>query len=801
LKQTFFGLPAECEGIKTPACTGVGTGVARELMDNEVFVFGQCEVRVATREVLLAGAQQAMEPRPFELLVYLIRHRGRIVSKDELLDKLWSFDFVTASVIARAVMKIRKVIGDDGETGELIKTVHRTGYRFMGQVREKVAPPMVPAERPAMPSPAQPDPLPSSGSALAPVAAATVTAPVSLALLPFENLTGSGDLDWLELGLLSLVVRDLGAHPRMQVSSIPSLLNALQAVPKESGFADRADDLARLLAVRHVARVEVHGGPLRFELRCTLVGEGRTDSTMLAATGLPNLGRSLVRWLEARFFPGEAAAELHPDAGDSVLGRALQAIAEQKWTLALELLDQVLRLEPAHLGAQVERLRALVAMDDSAAFELGDLLLARLREEPNQAAEAAVHFELAQAHVRRRVNDKAKHHLEEALHSAPGKAARESVVATTLLRAGIAINEFDFTVASALVDRAEMLCNGSGSVFDQLRILALRMVIEGETGSMVQAWNHARRSASLYRDHGVLVGQARAECNVANSSASLGHFRMAEEHGEAGLAISRSLQVPTDSAVSAMLLCGVYRQLRKPTSLARVLSILESVDTGDGPRNEGFRLIGRAHYSLAIGQVGEAAWRLSQAADEAAAKGQEMQLHFVLPLLAGALIHDGQLDAADEACGRIASLTKLARDRNLQGALWHSQAQLALARGDRDRAIALLRKGRDVTPLGWWNAHSRLDGAWLCIEEGRSGEAVELLRGLETWLDEHPAGLAVSARLLHAQGRSGEARATHARLAAGIDGALPAWLLELGGCYEGQRAVEVPRAPCVVTWL
>jgi hypothetical protein len=78
---------------------------------------------------------------------------------------------------------------------------------------------------------------------------------------------------------------------------------------------------------------------------------------------------------------------------------------------------------------------------------------------------------------------------------------------------------------------------------------------------------------------------------------------------------------------------------------------------------------------------------------------------------------------------------------------------------------------------------------------------VESLRGLETWLDEHPAGLAVAARLLHAQGRSGEARATHARLAASVDGTLPAWLLELGGCYEGQRSVEVPRAPCVVTWL
>jgi len=743
-------------------------------MENEVFVFGRCEVRVATREVLLAGSHQPLEPRPFELLVYLIRHRARIVSKDELLDKLWSFDLVTASVIARAVMKIRKVLGDN-DAVPLIKTVHRTGYRFMGELREK------------QPLPALPP--------LEPVASAT-----SLALLPFENYTGTADLDWVELGLLSLVVRDLDAHPRFQVVSIPSLLNALQAVPPDKAFSDRADDLMRLLAVRYVARVEVHGGPLRFELRCTLVGGGRTDRTTLNANGLTDLGRSLTRWLETQFFPGEAVAQTHAGRSDGVLGRALQAIAEQKWTLALDLLDTVLRAEPAHLGAQIERLRALVALDDNAAFGLGDALLARLRDESNPAAEAAVHFELAQAHVRRRVNDKAKHHLDESLRSAPGKAVRESVIATTLLRANIAVNEFDFTVAAALVDRAETLCEGS-SVFEQLRILSLRMVIEAETGSMVQAWNHAKRAAALYRDHGVLVGQARAECNVANASASLGHFRMAERHGESGLAISRSLNVSTDSTISAMLLCGVYRQLRKPTCVARVLAILEAMNTGDAPRNDGFRLVGRAQYALATGQEDTAAALLTQAAAEADQKGQEMQLHFVLPLLAGALVHAGQLSEADDACRRIAALAKLAFDRNLQGALWHSQAQLVLARGDRERALALLRKACDVTPLGWWNAHARIDGAWLCIEQGRIAEAAEMLRGLEAWIDEHPAGHAVWARLCLAQGRVGDARTMHARLAAAVEGALPAWLAALGSGYALQHSVGLPLAPRLPTWL
>jgi len=761
----------------------------RESMDNEVFVFGRCEVRVATREVLLAGAQQPIEPRPFELLVYLIRHRGRIVSKDELLDTLWSFDFVTASVIARAVMKIRKVLGDDSEAGSLIKTIHRTGYRFMGEVRD---------ERPAVAPAALPAPMAGAAPSV------SVSRSVAVALLPFVNKTGRPDLDWLELGLLSLVVRDLGVHPRLQVVSIPALLNALQALPAEASAEQRDADLARLLGVRHVVTAEVHGDALRYELRCRLSGEGRGDDTVVGAAELTDLGRGLTRWLESRFFPGEAAPEVHGSwalrRSEGALGRALQAIAEQKWTLALELLDAVLRVEPDHLGALVERLRALVALDDNKAFELGDALLARLRGAPNQAVEAAVHFELAQAHVRRRVNDKAKHHLDESLHSAPGKAARESVISTTLLRAQIAINETDFTVAAALVDRAEALCRG-GSVFEQLRILSLRLVLEAETGSMVDAWGHARRAAALYRDHGLLVGQARAECNVANASASLGHFKMAEQHGEAGLAISRSLQVPTDSVISAMLLCGIYRQLRRPASLARVLAILEEVDTGDAPRNEGFRLIGRAHQALATGQAGVAAQLLGRAAAEAEAKGQEMQLHFVLPLLTGALIHAGQLAQADDACRRTAALPKLARDRNLQGALWHARAQLAHARGEPGRAIELLLKARDATPIGWWNAHARIDGAWLCLEQHRLEEAEDLLRGLEAWQDEHPAGIAVRARLCHARGHGSEAQAAQARLAAAVEGALPQWLLDLGRCYAVQERRDVPWAPCLATWL
>ena len=71
-----------------------------------------------------------LEPRAFELLVYLFEHRDRAVPKDELLESLWSGRHVTEGVLTQAVTKIRRVLG--GDTQRYIKTVHRVGYRFIG---------------------------------------------------------------------------------------------------------------------------------------------------------------------------------------------------------------------------------------------------------------------------------------------------------------------------------------------------------------------------------------------------------------------------------------------------------------------------------------------------------------------------------------------------------------------------------------------------------------------------------------------------------------------------------------------
>jgi len=96
--------------------------------------FGRCEVRPASREVRVDGQIRQIQPRPFDLLVYLIEHRDRVLSVDELLDVIWGQQVVQPSSLTVAINRIRGVLGD--ACGEIIRTHHRVGYRFVAALED-----------------------------------------------------------------------------------------------------------------------------------------------------------------------------------------------------------------------------------------------------------------------------------------------------------------------------------------------------------------------------------------------------------------------------------------------------------------------------------------------------------------------------------------------------------------------------------------------------------------------------------------------------------------------------------------
>ncbi len=85
------------------------------------FEFGRLDV--GRRELTVAGRVIDLQPRTFDLLAYFIANKGRAVSKDELLEKVWGMAVGTDAVVAQAVMKIRRALADDGQDPRYLKTV------------------------------------------------------------------------------------------------------------------------------------------------------------------------------------------------------------------------------------------------------------------------------------------------------------------------------------------------------------------------------------------------------------------------------------------------------------------------------------------------------------------------------------------------------------------------------------------------------------------------------------------------------------------------------------------------------
>lgn len=110
-----------------------------------IFAFGDIELDVGLYQLRRSGAVVKLAPRAFDLLLYLIRHRDRVVSKKELLQEIWAGEHVTESVLPSAVAAIRRALDSRSTKQGFVQTVHGRGYRFLATVDEREPAGTVPA--------------------------------------------------------------------------------------------------------------------------------------------------------------------------------------------------------------------------------------------------------------------------------------------------------------------------------------------------------------------------------------------------------------------------------------------------------------------------------------------------------------------------------------------------------------------------------------------------------------------------------------------------------------------------------
>src|SRR5262249_31062715 len=140
----------------------------------------------------LANGSEAIEigPQVFDLLLYLVRNREHVVTKDNLIEMVWGGRIVSESTLTSHINAVRKAVGDTGEEQRLVRTIARKGYRFVGEVREIPA-----SEKPDATKPDQ--------------TVLSVPDRPSIAVLPFVNLSGDPAQDYFVDGVVDDIISAL----------------------------------------------------------------------------------------------------------------------------------------------------------------------------------------------------------------------------------------------------------------------------------------------------------------------------------------------------------------------------------------------------------------------------------------------------------------------------------------------------------------------------------------------------------------------------------------------------------------
>jgi len=188
------------------------------------YLFEGCALDTDRRELRRETDLVAIEPQVFDLLVYLIRHRDRVVSKDDLLASIWHGRAISESALFNRINAARSAIGDTGERQRLIKTLPRRGLRFVAAVREELR---------------------DRAEAESSEPSVRATEKPSIAVLPFVNLSGDPEEDYFIDGVVEDIIAALSRN------------RAFFVIARNSSFTYKGrsidtKQIARELGVRYV---------------------------------------------------------------------------------------------------------------------------------------------------------------------------------------------------------------------------------------------------------------------------------------------------------------------------------------------------------------------------------------------------------------------------------------------------------------------------------------------------------------------------------------------------------------------
>ncbi|MGY4367432.1 TolB-like protein/cytochrome c-type biogenesis protein CcmH/NrfG [Bradyrhizobium sp. LB1.3] len=397
------------------------------------FLFRDHLLDTDLRELSREQVPVAVEPQVFDLVVHLMENRDRVVSKDELIDKIWHGRSVSESTLTSRINAARKAVGDSGASQALIRTISRKGFRFVGDVETK---------RGAT------APEPGFGAKVLQAPLALPDRP-AIAVLPFTNMSGDREQDYFSDGISEDIITAL------------SKLRWFFVVARNSSFvykgrAVHMHEVARDLGVRYVLEGSVRrsGDRVRISAQLNDVSTGshlwaeRYDRELADIFAVQDeITEAIVAAIEPQLYTAESfRAQQKPpgslDAWDLVM-RALShywRITREDNAASQELLEKAVALDPAYGKAL-----GLLATSHIFGAHMGWAGMAATVPVAERAALAAVeadredawaHHGLAYTYLFRRRFDDALAEFELTLELNPNFAMAHAFHGVTLCYAG-----------------------------------------------------------------------------------------------------------------------------------------------------------------------------------------------------------------------------------------------------------------------------------------------------------------------------------------------------------------------------
>jgi TolB-like protein/Flp pilus assembly protein TadD len=242
-------------------------------MASERIQLGQFVLDVSRYELTCAGKPVRMERIPMDLLILLVRENGRLVSRDEIIERLWGKDifFDTDNSINTAIRKIRRALGEDPEKPRYIETIQGKGYRFKSRTDAAtgITSPQEEVEKPR----------------------------IMLAVLPFENLSGDAGQEYFSDGLTEETIMRFG-----------------KMSPKRLGVIARTSSMAYKRTDKSVFQIGQELG-----VDYVLEGSVRREADRMRVTAqLIRVRDQIHLWAENFDRPSQSILDIHGEVGAAI---------------------------------------------------------------------------------------------------------------------------------------------------------------------------------------------------------------------------------------------------------------------------------------------------------------------------------------------------------------------------------------------------------------------------------------------------------------------------------------------------